>query len=102
LAVFCLASWRRERRGKNLAELVKCPRCDGHGDEIDYRKIRCDSIEPPYIICPECHGVGEVEQDQAEDYDSKKSLSDYEADRKFDEWEHQQEEKRDRKWDEKC
>jgi DnaJ-class molecular chaperone len=82
-----------------MVELVTCPRCNGIGDEIDYRKIRYNSIEPPYIICPECHGNGEVEQEQADKYDSNKSLNDYEADCRFEEWEHRQEEKQDRELD---
>ena len=35
-------------------EMTACPRCEGRGDEIDQRKIRYDSLEPPYVTCPEC------------------------------------------------
>jgi DnaJ-class molecular chaperone len=82
-----------------MVELVTCPRCKGRGDEVDQRKIRYDSLEPPYVTCPECGGYGEVEQEQAENYDVNKSLNDYEADRRFEEWEHRQEEKQDRELD---
>lgn len=82
-------------------EMVTCPRCKGRGDEVDHRKIRYDSPEPPYVTCPECGGHGEVDAEQAEDYDTNKTLANYEDDRRFDEWEHRQEEKRDRdrEWD---
>ena len=79
--------------------LVTCPRCEGRGDEVDYRKVHSRSIEPPYVKCPECKGLGEVDKEQAEDYNDNKTLHDYEDERKFEEWEHRHEEELDRKWD---
>jgi hypothetical protein len=81
-----------------LSHLVNCPRCNGSGDEVDYRKVHSRSVEPPYIRCPECGGNGEVTEEQAENYEPK-SLSDYESERRFEEWEAREEERQDREQD---
>jgi hypothetical protein len=59
-----------------------CPLCEGIGDYLDRRRVRCDSIDPPYSTCPLCKGNGEVDEETIESYDPRRSFYSYEQDNK--------------------
>lgn len=78
---------------------VECPFCDGLGEVFDRRQVRYDSISPPYMTCPCCGGSGDVDEEDAEDFDDSKSIEEYEEDRAADIWEEREEARRQGDWD---
>ncbi len=78
---------------------VECPFCEGAGEAFDRRKVTRSSINPPHTKCYLCNGSGEVTEEEAEDFDDNKTLSDYEEDLAADAWEAREEARRDSKWD---
>ena len=59
---------------------TECPVCDGDGEVMDGRRIHAMSMDPPMTNCPECGGSGYVREDDVDNIDLDKSLSDYEQD----------------------
>ena len=63
-------------------DLATCPYCEGGGEVFDSRKVTAVSIDPPMVDCPVCGGSGEVYEDDLDDIDTDRSISEYEQDQR--------------------
>jgi len=75
---------------------VECPYCDGSCEVFDRSRVTSQSLDPPMSKCPVCYGSGYVDEDEVDNIDCDKSLSDYEQEAEWDAAEARWESKQDR------
>ena len=62
----CLISWQEgsDWQDRLFSERFACPDCERSFPELEPRSF---SFNSPYGACPECHGLGIVEESEKED-----------------------------------